>query len=102
MPKRRASSAPRRGRPRVHQEPWLKVSVVLFARQVRALDRLTRSTRRADGKPMTRAEVIRALVDALISSRVRLNLHASEAALGDYIARRLGSGRGRGSRARRS
>jgi hypothetical protein len=78
------------------------VSVVLFTRQVRALDRLTRSTRRAGGKAMTRAEVIRALVDALISSGLRLDEHASESALGDYVAHRLGVYRSRRSRERRT
>lgn len=69
------SSEPRakqlsRGRPRVHNEDWIKVSVVLFTRQVRDLDRLTEQIRRKTGASLTRAELIRSLIDALSESRL--------------------------------
>jgi hypothetical protein len=91
------SKAPR-GRPRVHLEPWAKVSVVLFARQVASLDRLTKGVRWKNGRTMTRAEIIRALIEGLIASGMDISIHASEAALGAHIAGRLtrrGSRRGR-------
>jgi hypothetical protein len=87
-----------RGRPRVHREAWAKVSVVLFERQVKSLDRLTRDVRRKSGRAMTRAEIIRALIDGLIVSGIRLTDHGSEAALRSHIASRLTSGSGRRGR----
>ena len=91
----------RRGRPPVHREAWAKVSVVLFERQVASLDRLTRSVRKKVGKTMTRAEIIRALIDGLIASRIDITQHASEATLRDHVVRRL-SGRRPASRKRAS
>jgi hypothetical protein len=81
-----------RGRPRVHQEAWAKVSVVLFERQVKRLDRLTSEVRRKSGRAMTRAEIIRALIDGLIVSGIELTDYGSEAALRSHIAGRLTSG----------
>jgi hypothetical protein len=78
-----------RGRPRVHQEAWAKVSVVLFERQVKSLDRLTRDVRRKSGRAMTRAEIIRALIDGLIVSGIELTDYGSEAALRSHIGGRL-------------
>ena len=88
-----------RGRPRVHQEPWAKVSVVLFERQVKSLDRLTRDVRRRSGRAMTRAEIIRALIDGLIVSGTELTDYGSEAALRSHIADRLTDGSGHRGRA---
>jgi hypothetical protein len=65
--------------------------VVLFNRQVERLDRLSRAARRSGGKAMTRAEIIRALIDALIASRTSLADHNSEAALRTYVGERLGA-----------
>ena len=90
--KAQAHSKARRGRPPVHREAWAKVSVVLFERQVASLDRLTRNVRRTIGKTMTRAEIIRALIDGLIASRIDVTEHASEAALRAHVARRLTRG----------
>jgi hypothetical protein len=87
--KAQAPSKPRRGRPRVHQEAWAKVSVVLFERQVARLDGLTQNVRRKIGKTMTRAEIIRALIDGLIASGIDMTDHASEAALRAHVSRRL-------------
>jgi hypothetical protein len=79
----------RRGRPPVHQEAWAKVSVVLFERQVASLDRLTHTVRKKIGKTMTRAEIIRALIDGLIASRIDITKHASEATLREHVVGRL-------------
>src|SRR5579864_1145723 len=78
-----------RGRPRVHQEPWAKVSVVLFERQIVQLDRLTIDVRRKSGKTMTRAEMIRGLIDGIIRSGMDVTAHSSEATLREHIAQQL-------------
>jgi broad specificity phosphatase PhoE len=46
------------------------VSVVLFTRQIRALDRLLKQVRKRTGAAVSRAAVIRALIDALHESRL--------------------------------
>ena len=79
----------RRGRPPVHREAWAKVSVVLFERQVASLDRLTHNVRKKIGKTMTRAEIIRALIDGLITSGIDITQHASEATLRAHVVERL-------------
>jgi hypothetical protein len=84
------SKAPR-GRPPVHREAWAKVSVVLFERQIAQLDQLTTEVRRKSGKTMTRAQVIRGLVDGLILSGLDLTAHPTESRLRVHVARRLDS-----------
>ncbi len=79
------------GRPPIHSEPWSKVSVVLFDRQIHVLDRLTRDMRARSGKGMNRAEIIRALIDGLIESGMDVVGTASEADLRARVARRLGT-----------
>jgi hypothetical protein len=81
----------RPGRPPVHSETWSKVSVVLFDRQIRDLDRLTKTMRDGNGKAMNRAEVIRALIDGLIESGMDVSGAGSEASLRARVARRLGT-----------
>src|SRR4051812_32080471 len=83
------SVKPSRGRPRVHRESWVKVSVVLFERQVLRLDRLTTEMRRKSGKAMTRAQVIRALIDGLLNSGLDVSAQTSEAMLRAHLAARL-------------
>jgi hypothetical protein len=73
----------------VHNETWSKVSVVLFDRQILHLDRL--ATRARNGKSLNRAEIIRALIDALIDSGMDITAVGSEADLRARVARRLGS-----------
>lgn len=95
MSKRKAvAPKPRRrrpGRPPVHREPWSKVSVVLFDRQILHLDRLATDIRGKSGKVLNRAEIIRALIDGLIDSRLDITATGSEADLRARIARRLGA-----------
>ena len=79
----------RRGRPRTHREAWTKVSVVLFERQVVELDRLTTSIRAKTGANLTRAEVIRALLDALSDSRLDVIAVASGAQLKRLLTQKL-------------
>src|SRR5436190_14568739 len=79
----------KRGRPRTHREAWTKVSVVMFERQVLELDRLTTTIRSTSGAHLTRAEVIRALLDALNESRLDVTTVASGADLKRLLAQKL-------------
>jgi len=75
----------------VHSETWSKVSVVLFDRQIRLLDRLAIDIRVKNGKQLNRAEIIRALIDGLIDSGMDISGTASEKELRTRVARRLGA-----------
>lgn len=90
---RRTTSRPRarRGRPRTHREAWTKVSVVMFERQVLDLDRLTNTIRGKTGANLTRAEVIRALLDALSESRLDVTSIVSGAQLKRMLLQKLSS-----------
>ena len=79
----------RRGRPRTHREAWTKVSVVMFERQVLELDRLTTTIRSKTGAHLTRAEVIRALLDALSESRLDVTAVTSGAQLQSMLTQML-------------
>ena len=79
----------RRGRPRTHREAWTKVSVVMFERQVLDLDRLTTAIRGKTGANLTRAEVIRALLDALSESRLDITTIVSGAQLKRLLLQKL-------------
>jgi len=85
----RTHTKPGPGRPPVHSETWSKVSVVLFDRQILQLDRL--ATRSRSRKSLNRAEIIRALIDALIDSGMDITAVGSEADLRARVARRLGT-----------
>jgi hypothetical protein len=71
----------------VHQESWSKVSVVLFDRQIAHLDGNIRA--KSVGRSLNRAEIIRALIDALIESGIDIDSVTSEADLRARVARRL-------------
>jgi hypothetical protein len=75
----------------VHQETWSKVSVVLFNRQIRHLDRLSADIRGRSGKVLNRAEIIRALIDGLIDSGMDITSSGNESDLRARVARRLGT-----------
>lgn len=79
----------RRGRPRTLREAWTKVSVVMFERQVLELDRLTKTIRHKTGATLTRAEVIRSLLDALGESGLDVTTAASGAQLKRMVAHKL-------------
>ena len=79
----------KRGRPRTHREAWTKVSVVMFERQVLELDRLTTAIRSKTGANLTRAEVIRALLDALTDSRLDITSVVSGAQLKRLLLQKL-------------
>jgi hypothetical protein len=94
--RKRAASAVKSqgpGRPRVHAEKWAKVSVVLFERQIHHLDRLSRKARRDGHKSMTRACLIRGLIDGMIKSGIDLSTHPSELHVSEDVAMRLRTSR---------
>jgi len=84
------TSRKRRGRRPTHTEHWTKVTVVLFDRQIVFLDRLGADIRAASGVAISRANVIRALIDALNESDLDLTGTRSEADLKAILTARLG------------
>jgi len=70
-------------------EPWRKVTVVLKERQILFLDTLALRIRAETGAHMARAEIVRALVDALEAADLDPSICASEATLRDEILRRI-------------
>ena len=80
----------RPGRPPIHDEAWTKVTVVLFNRQIVFLDRLAANIRAQSGAAISRAQLIRALLDAVADSDVELTAAMSEADLKATLLARLG------------
>jgi len=90
-PTRRPAAGKRRpGRPPVHDEAWTKVTVVLFNRQIVFLDRLAANIRAQSGAAISRAQLIRAVVDAIADADLDLTTATSEADLKATILARLG------------
>jgi hypothetical protein len=88
---RRSGGATRKpGRPPVHDEAWTKVTVVLFNRQIVFLDRLAANIRAHSGAAISRAQLIRALLDAVADADVDLTTAMSETDLKATILARLG------------
>lgn len=87
----------RPGRPRIYDEAWTKVTVVLFNRQIVLLDRLAASIRAHRGAAISRAQLIRALLDAVTEADIDLTSSTSEADLKATLLARLGRYRGGGS-----
>ena len=86
-----SSTVPKKqGRRPSHTEHWTKVTVVLFDRQIVFLDRLGADIRAASGVAISRAHVIRALIDALSESDLDLTGTRSEADLKAILTARLG------------
>lgn len=73
----------------MHSEAWTKVSVVMFERQILELDKLTTTIRSKTGATLTRAEVIRSLLDALDESRLDVTNVASGAQLKRMVLQKL-------------
>jgi hypothetical protein len=78
------------GRPPVHDEAWTKVTVVLFNRQIVFLDRLAANIRAQSGAAISRAQLIRALLDAVTDADIDLTSATSEADLKATLLARLG------------
>ena len=86
-----AAPEPRRrpGRPPTHTESWTKVTVVLFDRQIGYLDSIVQAIRARNGATISRAQLIRALVDAASEAEVDLSVGGSEAELRAALTARL-------------
>jgi hypothetical protein len=84
-----AAGRRRPGRPPVHDEEWTKVTVVLFNRQIAFLDRLASNIRAQNGAAISRAQLIRALVDAVSDANIDLTGSTSEADLKTTVLARL-------------
>ena len=80
----------KRGRPPIHEEAWTKVTVVLFNRQIVFLDRLAANIRAKSGAAISRAQLIRSLVDALSEADIDLTAATSENDLKATLLARLG------------
>jgi hypothetical protein len=80
----------RPGRPPVHEEAWTKVTVVLFNRQIVFLDRLAANIRAQSGAAISRAQLIRALLDAVADADVDLTATMTEADVKATLLARLG------------
>lgn len=91
--RKRAHPARRRGRPPIHHEAWTKVTVVLLNRQIVALDRLAATIRARSGAAVSRAQLIRAVLDAVADARVDFTASTSEADLKTALLARLRSRR---------
>jgi hypothetical protein len=90
-PTRRPAVGKRRpGRPPVHDEAWTKVTVVLFNRQIVFLDRLAANIRAQSGAAISRAQLIRSVVDGISDADIDLTTATSEADLKATILARLG------------
>ena len=90
-PRRRGGGGKRKpGRPPIHAEAWTKVTVVLFNRQIVFLDRLAANIRTQSGAAISRAQLIRALLDAVTDAQLDLTSARSEADLKTMILARLG------------
>jgi hypothetical protein len=89
-PQRSAVARRRPGRPPIHDEAWTKVTVVLFDRQITFLDRLAANIRAHSGAAISRAQLIRALVDSVSEAEIDLTASTSEADLKATLVARLG------------
>jgi hypothetical protein len=85
----RESQKRRPGRPPTHAESWTKVTVVLFDRQIAYLDGVVQTIRARSGATISRAQLIRALVDAAHDAQIDLSAGGSEAELRAALAARL-------------
>src|SRR5689334_19412802 len=85
-----ATGTRRPGRPPVHEEAWTKVTVVLFNRQIVFLDRLAANIRAQSGAAISRAQLLRSLVDAVAEADIDLTSATSEADLKATLLARLG------------
>ena len=88
--KKAPSGGRRPGRPPTHEEAWTKVTVVLFNRQIVFLDRLAANIRAQSGAAISRAQLLRSLVDAVADADIDLTASTSEADLKTTLLERLG------------
>lgn len=78
-----------RGRPVEHSAAWTKVTVVLLDRQIHWLDSLSLAIRQKTKAAISRAEIIRALIDAVEESGLDLTDIPSEQEIKRFILARI-------------
>ena len=61
----------------IQREPWAKITVVLPSRQVAYLDRILIDIRLKHGKALSRAQLIRGLIEATLLSYIDLSRAAT-------------------------
>lgn len=72
-------------KPLLLSESWEKITVVLLNRQVAFLDRMAVSIRLKHGRVVSRAELIRALIEATLRSGVDLSEAPNAQAMVDLL-----------------
>ena len=77
------------GRPALHTEAWSKITVVLLDRQIAFLDRLAADVRLKTGKAVSRAQIIRALIDFVLKSGIDLTAATTENEIIDLLLEKL-------------
>jgi len=88
----RAPATREPGRPNrlgVEGRDWRKVNVVLTTEEILWLDRLALDIRQKTGSAVSRAELIRAVVDAVMESGLDLTVEASESAVKSAVSAAL-------------
>src|SRR5688500_15968589 len=88
--KRAPAGTRRPGRPPVHEEASTKVTVVLFNLQIVFLDRPAANIRAQSGAAISRAQLLRSLVDSVADADIDLTSSTSEADLKSTLLARLG------------
>ncbi len=79
--------------PNKSAEPYKKATVVLYNRQLDYLDRLALDIRKRTGATISRAEILRGMVDALERSGIDMTGSGSETAVRELLEGRLKGGR---------
>lgn len=74
-----------RGRPTVHTEPWEKITVVMLERHAGYLDVMSVLIRMRHHKAISRAEIIRALVEFMEQSRIDFAQFATANEMTEYL-----------------
>jgi hypothetical protein len=74
-----------RGRPVVHTEPWEKITVVMLERHAAYLDVMSVLIRLKHHKAISRAEIIRALVEFMIRSKIDFKQFATIEAMVTFL-----------------
>lgn len=77
--------AQQRGRPVVHTEPWEKITVVMLERHIGYIDLMSILIRMKHHKAISRAEIIRALVEFMIRSKINFKQFATIEEMVQYL-----------------
>jgi hypothetical protein len=80
---------PSRGRPQEHKESFSKVTVILLDRQVDWLDQLALNIRSKTKYSASRAEILRAMIDAIQESEIDLTVVKSETEIKQTISNQI-------------